>query len=137
MTTTRKSTGNAQKTQLAVCIGKEGLHVGELAYVKDGVREYSAFAYDQDWLHYPSRFQVSPDLVLAPGYQVRKPPTKDDSRFFLALADTEPDAWGRRVIARVHAQERKINPALKALTEMDYSQYTIFFRTTMRHILVF
>ena len=91
------------KTRLDVCIGKESLPVGELAYVKDGAREYSAFAYGQDWLRHPSRFNVSPDLVLASGHQVRKPSTKDDSRFFLALADTEPDAWGRRVIARAHA----------------------------------
>ena len=108
------------KTRLDVYIGKEGLPVGELAYVKDGAREYSAFAYGQDWLRQPSRFNVSPDLVLASGYQVRKPSTKDDSRFFLALADTEPDAWGRRVIARAHAKERQKNPALKALTELDY-----------------
>jgi serine/threonine-protein kinase HipA len=114
------STVKAQKTRLAVCIGKEGLPVGELAYVKDGSREYSAFAYGQDWLHHPSRFTVSPDLVLAPGYQVRKPSAKEDSRFFLALGDTEPDAWGRRVIARAHAQERKKDPELKALTELDY-----------------
>jgi serine/threonine-protein kinase HipA len=49
-----------------------------------------------------------------------KPPTKEDSRFFLALADTEPDAWGRRVIARAHAKERTDDSTLKALTELDY-----------------
>ena len=118
--TTSKDTIRAQKTQLNVCIGKEGLPVGDLTYVKDGTREYSAFAYREDWLRSPSRFAVSPDLNLAPGYQIRKAPTKDDSRFFLALADTEPDAWGRRIIARAHAKERKNNPALKALTELDY-----------------
>ena len=115
-----KNTGNAQKTQLDVCIGKEGLPVGELAYVKDGAREYSVFAYSQEWLRHPAHFAVSPDLALVPGHQVRKPPTKDDTRFFLALADTEPDAWGRRVIARAHAKERKKDPSLKALTELDY-----------------
>ena len=118
--TTLKKTVTVQKTRINVCIGKEGLPVGELTYVKDGSREYSVFAYGQDWLRHPSRFKVSPDLDLAPGYQVRKPPTKDDSRFFLALADTEPDAWGRRVIARAHAKERKKDPTLKALTELDY-----------------
>lgn len=110
----------ARKTQLAVCIGKEGQLVGNLAYVREGAREYSAFAYDQDWLRHPARFAVSPDLALVPGHQVRKPVSKDDSCFFPALADTEPDAWGRRVIARAHAKERKANPALKALTELDY-----------------
>ena len=115
-----KSTFNTQKTQLNVCIGKECLAVGKLAYVKDGAREYSVFAYAQEWLRHPSRFEISPDLVLTSGHQVRKAPTKDDSRFFLALADTEPDAWGRRVIARAHARERKKEPTLKALTELDY-----------------
>ncbi len=115
-----KNTANAQKVQLDVCIGKEGLPVGTLAYVKEGAREYSVFAYSQAWLGHPARFAISPDLALAMGYQIRKPPTKDDARFFLALADTEPDAWGRRVIARAHAKERKINPTLKALTELDY-----------------
>jgi len=118
--TTPEKPGNAQKTQLDVCIGKEGLPVGTLAYVKEGAREYSVFAYGQDWLRHPSRFSVSPDLALAPGHQVRKPPTRDDPRFFLALADTEPDAWGRRVIARAHAKDRKRDPSLKALTELDY-----------------
>lgn len=111
---------HAQKTQLAICIGKEGIPVGELSYVKDGAREYSAFAYADDWLRSPSRFVVSPDLELTPGHQIRKAPTKDDSCFFLALADTAPDAWGKRVIARAHAKERKTNPSLKALTELDY-----------------
>jgi serine/threonine-protein kinase HipA len=117
---TRAGTAKAQKTRLDVCIGKEGLPVGELAYVKDGAREYSAFAYSQEWLRHPARFDVSPDLALAPGHQVRKPPTKEDSRFFLALADTEPDAWGRRVIARAHARERTHDSTLEALTELDY-----------------
>ena len=117
---TSASTATAQKTLLDVCIGREGLPVGELAYVKDGVREYSAFAYGREWLRHPARFDVSPDLLLAPGHQVRKPPTNTDSRFFLALADTEPDAWGRRVIARAHAKERTDDSTLKALTELDY-----------------
>lgn len=117
---TRKSTVRTQKVQLEVCIGKEGRPVGQLAFAKDGNREYSVFTYGSDWLSYPARFAVSPDLALAPGHQVRKPPGKEDSRFFLALADTEPDAWGRRVIARAHAKARKNDPTLKALTELDY-----------------
>ena len=117
---TGTSTAHVQKTLLDVCIGKEGLPVGELAFVKDGAREYSVFAYAQEWLRHPARFEVSPDLVLAPGHQVRKPPTHEDSRFFLALADTEPDAWGRRVIARAYAKARTHDSTLKALTELDY-----------------
>ena len=33
-----------------VCIGHTGLDVGELTFVRDGRREYSAFAYTQSWL---------------------------------------------------------------------------------------
>lgn len=115
-----KSTVLAHKTHIEVCIGQEGLPMGGLAYVKDGRREYTVFAYSQDWLSHPVRFAVSPDLALVPGHQLRKPASKEDSRFFLALADTEPDAWGRRVIARAHAKARKNDPTLKALTELDY-----------------
>jgi len=108
------------KTTLRVCIGKDAASVGEITYVRDGAREYSSFTYAGEWLRNPDRFSVSPDLELIPGHQVRKAPTKDDSCFFHALADTAPDAWGRRVIARAHAKARKDNPELKALSEIDY-----------------
>jgi serine/threonine-protein kinase HipA len=94
--------------------------VGKLICVKDGPREFSQFAYKEEWLANPAAFDISPDLSRELGYQLRKAPSKDDSCFFLALADTEPDSWGRRVIARAHAKERKLNPALRALTEVDY-----------------
>ena len=40
--------------------------------------------------------------------------------FHGAIADTSPDAWGRRVIARDHAKRRRIDPQLRPLTELDY-----------------
>lgn len=110
----------AQKTELAVCIGKSERPVGKLTYTKAGSREFSQFAYDEAWLVDTHSFDLSPDLTRTQGHQLRKPPGKDDSCFFLALADTEPDAWGRRVIARAHAKERGKNPSLSALTELDY-----------------
>jgi serine/threonine-protein kinase HipA len=76
--------------------------------------------YDSQWLESPSRFEVSPDLPLVAGYQARRATSRSDSIFHLALADTAPDTWGRRVIARAHAKERKKNPGLSALTELDY-----------------
>jgi len=94
--------------------------LGELSYVKDGTREYSAFAYDKVWLSDPARFEVSPDLPLRAGHVTRRAPSKDDSCFPFALADSEPDAWGRRVIARSHAKARKRNPNLSALNALDY-----------------
>ena len=113
-------TAPALKQQVAVCIGKAGQTVGQLSYVKVGAREYSAFAYDIAWLSDPARFEVSPDLALISGHQVRRAPSKIDSCFHHALADTEPDAWGRRVIARAHARARKTSPQLKALNAFDY-----------------
>jgi len=113
-------TAPALKQQVAVCIGKAGQTVGQLSYVKEGAREYSAFAYDNAWLSDPARFEVSPDLALVSGQQVRRAPSKIDSCFHHALADTEPDAWSRRVIARAHARARKTSPQLKSLNAFDY-----------------
>ena len=94
------------RTQMDVCLGKAENPLGRLIFVKDGPREFSQFAYSEEWLADNQFFNVSPDLSRQSGYQLRKPPTKNDTCFFLALADTEPDAWGRRVIARAHAKAR-------------------------------
>ncbi|MES2017412.1 MAG: HipA domain-containing protein [Pseudomonadota bacterium] len=120
ITENRTYAGVAVRTELDVCLGQAGVLVGKLIYVKDGPREFSQFAYQEQWLSNPVGFDISPDLSRLLGYQLRKAPSKDDSCFFLALADTEPDSWGRRVIARAHAKERKLNPALGTLTAMDY-----------------
>lgn len=108
------------KQQAQVWIGQQAQQLGQVSYVKDGAREYSAFAYDGAWLAATARFEVSPDLALIPGYQVRRSPSRDDSVFHHALADTEPDAWGRCVIARAHARARKLDAKLPALTAFDY-----------------
>lgn len=115
------------KQTVQVALGEAALPVGTLAYSKDGGREFSAFAYAPAWLAAADRFEVSPDLTLVEGYQYRKAPTKDDSIFHFAFADTEPDGWGCRVIARDHAKRRKAaqaagnaTPQAAALTEMDY-----------------
>jgi serine/threonine-protein kinase HipA len=104
---------------VAVCIGNAGALVGELAYVKQGARENTTFAYAPAWLARLDRFTVSPDLDLTPDYQRRRAPTAQDSVFHHALADTVPDAWGRRVVARDHAK-RRVAENLPPLTEMDY-----------------
>ncbi len=108
------------RTQMAVFLGQSEKPLGRLIFVKDGQREFSQFAYRDEWLADAQFFDVSPDLNRQSGYQLRKPPTKNDSCFFLALADTEPDAWGRRVIARAHAKARAKDPTLGPLTEADY-----------------
>ena len=114
-----KSTVNT-KQQVDVCLGQTDTHIGSLTYVKQGQRENTAFIYDETWLTNADRFKVSPDLDLISGYQQRKAPTAHDSAFHFALADTAPDAWGRRVIAREHAKRRQKNATLAALTELDY-----------------
>ncbi len=108
------------QTHLAVCIGKAEKPIGRLVHVQDGSRVFSQFAYSEAWLIDPQYFDVSPDLARQTGFQQRKPPGKNDSCFFFALADTEPDAWGRRVIARAHAKARARDATLKPLTEVDY-----------------
>lgn len=60
------------------------------------------------------RFEISPDLTLVEGHQFRKAPSKDDSIFHFVFADTEPDGWGCRVIARDHAKRRKAAQAAGA-----------------------
>ena len=108
------------RTTLDVCLGKAERPLGRLIFVKDGQREFSQFAYSEDWLTDTQFFDVSPDLNRQSGYQLRKASSKNDSSFFLALADTEPDAWGRRVIARAHAKARARDASLGTLTELDY-----------------
>ncbi len=113
-----KGAVNIRRT-LDVCIGNVGTRLGELVYVKQGARENAAFAYDPAWLARDGRFTISPDLELTPAYQRRRAPTPQDSVFHHALADTAPDAWGRRVIARDHAK-RRVAESLPPLTELDY-----------------
>ena len=120
MATRAGATAPNMKTELDVCLGKVGTAVGKLVFVRNGPRVFTQFAYFQDWLDNKDTFSVSPDLAAAPGYQTRKAATQEDPLFFLALADTEPDAWGRRVIARAHAKRREDDPTLGALTELDY-----------------
>lgn len=110
----------AVRRQIQLCIGKAGTPIGSLVYVRQSRRENSAITYDGAWLANPKRFNVSADLQLVTGYQFHKANSPQDSVFHGAIADTAPDAWGRRVIARDHAKRRKDDPRLPALTEMDY-----------------
>ncbi len=114
------NTKQSIKRQVDIRIGNAGRTVGNLIYVKQGRRENTTFVYDGQWLANKDRIKVSSDLDLISGYQQHKAASPSDSVFHFAFADTAPDAWGRRVIARDHAKRRKINPAISPLTEMDY-----------------
>lgn len=80
--------------------------VGRLHHDAQGARESSAFEYDTTWLRDPDRFAIDPSLRLLAGPQFHRK-LKDGSSFSGAIADTEPDGWGRRVILRDHAKQRE------------------------------
>lgn len=103
-----------------VCLGDACIPVGQLKYVVQGRRELAQFSYHASWLDHPARFEISPDLPLQAGFFSRKAPGDRESPFFFALADTEPDAWGRQVIDRAHAKARKKDASLGPLREVDY-----------------
>jgi len=111
---------NTLRQHVQVCVGQKGIPIGSLIYTRQGRRESTAFAYDASWLASPDGFNVSADLQWTSGHQPHKATTSHDSPFHGALADTAPDAWGRRVIARDHAKRRQKDPTLGALTELDY-----------------
>ena len=95
------------KRTLQVCVGDEGRLVGTLHYDQNGAREHAAFAYDETWLAAAERFALEPNLPLVTGTQFhRRAP--EGSVFHAAIADTEPDGWGRRVILRDHAKRRQL-----------------------------
>lgn len=110
---------NGLRQKVHVCIGHVGHAVGELTFVRDDGREYSAFSYDPSWLDRHERFEVSPDLLLREGHFTRRATSEDESPFPYALADTEPDAWGKRVIQRAHAKRRRYDKSLGPLTRFD------------------
>ncbi len=101
-------------------LGAEGVALGEMGFVQQGRRQFSVFAYQAGWLANPNRFEISPDLPLNPSFQTHKASLDGDVVFHAAIADTAPDAWGRRVIDRAHARARRTKPGLLPLTELDY-----------------
>ena len=105
--------------QARIAVGAQALPVGQLTLVQDSRREYSAFAYDAQWLSHPESFEISPDLPLTEGWVNRRALSDLDSPFPFALADTQPDAWGVRIIRRAHAKRRAQQPSLPPLTPFD------------------
>lgn len=93
------------KRTIEVHLGETASRVGVLQYNQEGSRESAVFEYDRDWLRANDRFAIDPALPLQTGPQFHKK-TKDGSVFHSAIADTEPDGWGRTVILRDHAKRR-------------------------------
>ena len=46
-----------------VCLGKAEKLLGRLIFIKDGPREFSQFAYSEDWLADNQFFNVAPDMA--------------------------------------------------------------------------
>lgn len=115
------------KRQVRVVLGDAGQTVGMLHFGADGGREASAFTYDPEWLARRDRFAIDPALPLVSGPQFhRKGNHAHASTFFGCFADSEPDGWGKRVIARDHAKRRREAEVLgepverRPLTSLDY-----------------
>lgn len=113
------------KRSIRVCLGDEGRPLGTIHYDSVGARETAAFEYDPTWLAAPDRFAIDPALPLLAGPQFRRLDPRH-SVFPSAIADTEPDGWGRKVIQRDHAKRRqaaqqsKQRPATPPLNALDY-----------------
>ena len=124
MATTKKAKTSTTRT-LLVYLGDTGLEVGELQFSRQGQKEVSAFRYSPAWLSNPDCFALSPDLPLSTDFQYRAG-SKETATFAGAIADTEPDGWGRRVIDRAHAKRRKAekdagrDAGSAQLSDLDY-----------------
>lgn len=91
---------------IEICMGDDARLVGRLRYDQQGARERAGFEYDATWLAADDAFAIEPGLPLVTGPQFHRK-TRDGSVFHPAIADTEPDGWGKRVIQRDHAKRRQ------------------------------
>lgn len=89
-----------------VFLGDAARQVGLLRFDIQGARQSAGFEYHPSWLEAPDAFAIEPNLPLVAGMQFHKK-VRDGSVFHGAIADTEPDGWGRRVIFRDHAKQRE------------------------------
>lgn len=91
---------------LDVFLGETARQVGTLRFEAQGARQSAGFEYHPDWLAAEDRFALEPGLPLVSGMQYHQQ-ARDGSLFHGAIADTEPDGWGRKVILRDHAKQRQ------------------------------
>ncbi|MGQ0836428.1 MAG: type II toxin-antitoxin system HipA family toxin [Gammaproteobacteria bacterium] len=94
------------KRTIAVFLGDTARQVGTLRFDVQGARQSAGFEYHPSWLASEHAFAIEPNLPLVAGMQFHKQ-GHDGSIFHGAIADTEPDGWGRRVILRDHAKRRQ------------------------------
>jgi serine/threonine-protein kinase HipA len=111
------------KRAIGVFLG-DGPQIGTLYYDRQRRRENAAFEYSREWLSHDERYPFGPTLPLVPGPQFHKR-AGDGSVFHDAIADTEPDGWGRRVIRRDQMKQREARRRTgedddAALNSMDF-----------------
>lgn len=108
-----------------VFLGETPRQVGILRFEGQGTRQSAGFEYHPDWLAASDSFALEPGLPLVSGMQFH-PQVRNGSLFHAAIADTEPDGWGRRVILRDHAKQRQharragATVDLRALNHLDF-----------------
>jgi len=111
------------KKECTVFVGENPIELGKLSYEKKGQKSTSAFLYSDSWLRNLDQFALSPDLPLISGYQFHSARTSDESAFFACFSDVEPDGWGKMVIQRDFAKQRKDgvgNDRAALLDDFDY-----------------
>jgi serine/threonine-protein kinase HipA len=114
------------KRSLRVCIGTAAQRVGMLHGEAQRGRETSAFTYDASWIEAAHAFALDPQLPLVAGPQFPAVGRSSSSSPFPgAIADTEPDGWGQRVIRRDQVKRREVaraqgRPDPPPLTRMDF-----------------
>ncbi|MEY3814804.1 MAG: hypothetical protein RJA18_1269 [Pseudomonadota bacterium] len=114
------------KKECTVFVGENPIEVGKLSYEKKGQKSTSAFLYSDSWLRNPDQFALSPDLPLISGYQFHSARTSDESAFFACFSDVEPDGWGKMVIQRDFAKQRKDGVSNDRTALLDNFDYLIW-----------
>ncbi len=94
------------KRTIGVFLGDTPRQIGTLRFDAQGARQHAGFEYHPDWLTASGRFALEPGLPLVAGMQFHAQP-RDGSIFHGAIADSEPDGWGRQVILRDHGKRRQ------------------------------
>jgi serine/threonine-protein kinase HipA len=99
--------------KVKVHLGDKAIQAGTLFFEAKGNRAISGFEYEAGWRETPHAFAIDPALPLRAGLQYRSRPKARThaSVFFGAIADTEPDGWGRRVIVRDWMKQREAGQA--------------------------
>lgn len=114
------------KKECTVFVGENPIELGKLSYEKKGQKSTSAFLYSDSWLRNPDQFALSPDLPLISGYQFHSARTSDESTFFACFSDIEPDGWGKMVIQRDFAKQRKDGVGNDRTALLDNFDYLIW-----------